>query len=294
MSFKPKTISIPQVNASGAGFNDVHISGSNLFLQTDASGNLIGSIGTANISSSYSLTSSYSQTSSNALKLSGHTASELAFLTASNNFTSDQGFSGSIQVLGQLYAANIAAPDGYSLTISSPGGGKTIDIYTSDAGGEIYLDAVGCHIFTDNQNAQAKIWTFDKSGSVTLPRTGSQSILNPDGSPFSASYSLNGFGSNITNISSVSTLIPLISTPTGSYRNAFFDYGISSGSNSRCGTVFGCWNSSGISYSEYSTVDIGNTSTITMSLDISSSNLRFLAISNSTNNWQISILSRYL
>jgi hypothetical protein len=42
MSLTPKTISIPQVNNSGNGFNDVHISGSNNVLQTNDAGILVG------------------------------------------------------------------------------------------------------------------------------------------------------------------------------------------------------------------------------------------------------------
>ena len=42
-ALKPKVITIPQSNAAGSAFNDVHISGSNLILQTDSNGVLIGS-----------------------------------------------------------------------------------------------------------------------------------------------------------------------------------------------------------------------------------------------------------
>jgi hypothetical protein len=42
-ALKPKVITIPQSNTAGSAFNDVHISGSNLTLQTDSDGILTGS-----------------------------------------------------------------------------------------------------------------------------------------------------------------------------------------------------------------------------------------------------------
>jgi hypothetical protein len=109
-----------------------------------------------------------------------------------------------------------------------------------------------------------------------------------------ASFALNGTYNNSSTVTTIGSLYELVVTPTGSYDNAFFDYGIKSGSNSRCGTIFGCWNDNNVIYTEYTTVDIGNTTQITMSMDISASNIRLLAIANTTNNWSIKTSARYL
>ena len=105
-------------------------------------------------------------------------------------------------------------------------------------------------------------------------------------------------GLKITNtssiISSVGSISVVSSFPTNSYENVWFDYGIKSGSNSRCGTVFGCWNGTTATYTEYTVVDIGNTSDVTMSIDVSGSNIRLLSRINSVNNWNIKALGRYL
>ena len=66
MALKPKVISIPQVNSMGSGFNDVHISGSDLVLQTDALGILIGNKTVP--SASYALSASYANVDSYFLK----------------------------------------------------------------------------------------------------------------------------------------------------------------------------------------------------------------------------------
>jgi hypothetical protein len=80
------------------------------------------------------------------------------------------------------------------------------------------------------------------------------------------------------------------STATGSYYAAFFDYAATSGSNSRAGTVMSVWNAGSISYNEVTTNDIGNTSQVTMSVDLSGANVRLKA--TTTTQWTIRSLVR--
>lgn len=116
----------------------------------------------------------------------------------------------------------------------------------------------------------------------------------------SASYSLtssyvNGFVfNNTSSLITVSQSNVIVSQQnTGSYSAAYFDYVISSGSNSRSGTIFGHWNVASIVYTQYSTSDIGNTSNISMSMRLSQSVVQ-LIMNVPTLNWNIKVFERYL
>jgi hypothetical protein len=101
-----------------------------------------------------------------------------------------------------------------------------------------------------------------------------------NGNPISASSS--------TAVSSSTSVVS--STATGSYYAAFFDYAATSGSNSRAGTVMSVWNAGTASYNEVTTNDIGNTSQVTMSVDLSGANVRLKA--TTTTQWTIRSLVR--
>jgi hypothetical protein len=85
-------------------------------------------------------------------------------------------------------------------------------------------------------------------------------------------------------ISTVSTIF---------YDGAFFDYRIKNGSNLRVGTVTAVWSGSTAEYTDVSTNDIGNTSPVTMSVDVSSSFARLLA-TTSTDDWDIKTFVRMI
>ena len=84
------------------------------------------------------------------------------------------------------------------------------------------------------------------------------------------------------------------STPTASYRAAFFDYVIYSGSsNVRAGTVYSIWSASFTEYTETFTNDIGFTGGVSLITAISGSNIELQATS-STSGWTIRSLARLL
>jgi hypothetical protein len=85
-------------------------------------------------------------------------------------------------------------------------------------------------------------------------------------------------------ISTVSTIF---------YDGAFFDYRIKNGPNLRVGTVTAVWSGSTAEYTDVSTNDIGNTSPVTMSVDVSSSFARLLA-TTSTDDWDIKTFVRMI
>ena len=82
------------------------------------------------------------------------------------------------------------------------------------------------------------------------------------------SYKYTGLTSNTV----VSTVI------LANYNGAFFDYYVKNGSNMRIGTVMATWDASNVTYTDYSSADIGNTNPIEFTVDISSPNIRLNAV----------------
>ena len=75
------------------------------------------------------------------------------------------------------------------------------------------------------------------------------------------------------------------------YRAAFFDYVIQKQGNVRAGTVFACNDGASVEYTETSTNDIGDTSDVVLSVDISGTNMRLLADA-ATSGWSVKSLIR--
>ena len=71
-----------------------------------------------------------------------------------------------------------------------------------------------------------------------------------------------------------------------SYDAAFFDYVIKKSPNFRAGTVIAVWDGASVEYTDVSTADIGNTSGVVMSVDISAGQARLKATVDS-NSWVI-------
>ena len=81
---------------------------------------------------------------------------------------------------------------------------------------------------------------------------------------------------------------------TSTYTAAFFDFVIKKGLNVRSGTVYACHDGDTtplVAFTETSTNDLGDTSDVTLSVDISGSNMRLLATVTS-DNWIVKSLIR--
>jgi len=75
------------------------------------------------------------------------------------------------------------------------------------------------------------------------------------------------------------------------YTAAFFDFVIKNGTNLRAGTVFACHDGTNVVYTETSTNDLGDTSDVTLSVDISGTDMRLRATVTS-NDWSVKSLIR--
>jgi hypothetical protein len=84
------------------------------------------------------------------------------------------------------------------------------------------------------------------------------------------------------------------STVTGSYKAAFFDYVIFSGSATRAGTVVSTWSNTAVDYYENYTNDVsGSTSKVTLRVALSGSNVQLQATSSNA-AWTIRSLIRLI
>ena len=75
------------------------------------------------------------------------------------------------------------------------------------------------------------------------------------------------------------------------YTAAFFDFVIKKTTNVRSGTVYACHDGTSVVFTETSTNDLGDTSDVTLSVDISGGNMRLLATTTS-DDWSVKSLIR--
>jgi ethanolamine utilization microcompartment shell protein EutS len=93
---------------------------------------------------------------------------------------------------------------------------------------------------------------------------------------------------------SLTTNTNIASIPTGSFKAAFFDYYVASGSvNMRAGTVMSVHNNSTSRYTDTSTGDIGNTSAVDFSTSIVAGSL-VLTANVSSGTWEVKTAYRAL
>jgi hypothetical protein len=81
----------------------------------------------------------------------------------------------------------------------------------------------------------------------------------------------------------------IASISVGSYDGATFNYVIKDGTNFRAGTVIAVWNGTIVQYNETTTNDIGNTTSVVMSVAITAGNAELIATS-STPGWTAKVV----
>lgn len=94
-----------------------------------------------------------------------------------------------------------------------------------------------------------------------------------------------------TDVDTGTETVAQISSTT--YDAAFFDFVIKSGTNLRAGTVYAVHDGTSVEFTETSTEDLGNTTDVTLSVDLSGGNIRLRATTTS-NNWTVKSLVRGL
>jgi len=262
---------------------------------TTASFNAVSSSQQQISSSLLALTASYTALSSSYTALSGsyNTFSGSASTritkiennyatTGSNSFRADQSITGSLVVSSTITAQTLVVQ-----TVTSS------IVYSS-----------GSNIFGNQlSNTQTMTGSVNITGSLNL--YGNQNItgsLNVSGSLTGSDARFSGFvtiqsasldyGQN-TSVT-LGAYRVIASEATSSYRAAFFDYVMFSGSVVRAGSVFSTWSGSATEYYENYTADLGgSTSGVVLQTAISSSAIQLQA-SSSTSAWTIRSLIRLL
>lgn len=183
-----------------------------------------------------------------------------------------------------------------------PGGIKTINTNTI----EIYFDnaqsgfasaVVGGTATSASYAVTASYALNSPGGASTFPYTGSAiisgSLIVTGSTLISGSLLINSSSIFLRQNNDIDIGTEVVATVnTSSYAAAFFDYYANDGINYRAGTVASVWNKIGsVQFTDNSTLDIGNTSGVTMSVALNG-NLAELRATVNTNNWDIKTLVR--
>lgn len=174
------------------------------------------------------------------------------------------------------------------ITVSSPGGAfytrfksandYVIGLQDSNAADQWWLKAYTNGNFALHENGVGDKFTIAAGGNAT----------------FAGSVNVNTNGLiNFEQNPDVDTGTEVVAQVTkATYTAAFFDFVIKKGTNVRAGVVYACHDgSTGVEYAETSTVDLGDTTDVTLSVDLGSSTMRLLATTTS-NDWSVKSLIR--
>jgi len=135
----------------------------------------------------------------------------------------------------------------------------------------------------DTAGLEFKTGTLDAEGDVDFK-------INPDGSLQLAE------GAQISNQENTdidSAAAEVVAEVAISYTAAFFDFVVKKGTNIRSGTVYACHDGTNVEFTETSTQDLGDTSDVVLSVDISGTQMRLIATVTS-DDWSVKSLIRAL
>jgi hypothetical protein len=271
-----------------------------IYFPSAVSGKAVASVGgySGSVTASFAVnasSASYAYTASSAISASyALTASYLLGSISPFPFTGSAQITGSLGVTGSINSTGNITTTG---TITA----QTLVVQTVTSS---IVYSSGSNIFGNSiTNTQTMTGSVNITGSLNL--YGNQNVtgsLNVSGSLTGSDARFSGFvtiqsasldyGQN-TSVT-LGAYRVIASEATSSYRAAFFDYVMFSGSVVRAGSVFSTWSGSATEYYENYTADLGgSTSGVVLQTAISSSAIQLQA-SSSTSAWTIRSLIRLL
>jgi len=202
-----------------------------------------------------------------------------------------------------LEIVNATAPqlrlrDGVSggiLNFQSNGSGQTRITWggngaISGEGGNFNVDSSGTNLVFRTLIGSAERMRITSAGNVGIGTTTPSQKLDVQGN-IAITKALLSNQENLDVDLGATRVIATISSTL--YDAAFFDFVIKKGTNRRAGTVYVTHNGTSVEFTETSTNDLGTTSDVTLSVDLSGGNIRLLATTLS-NDWIIKTLIRGL
>ena len=158
-------------------------------------------------------------------------------------------------------------------------GARSLNIYTAQTGANIGF-------FTDSDVTNTKLMILG-NGKVGIGTNSPGEALEVVGNIKIQSALL----SNQENTDVDTGTETVAEFSAAAFTAGFFDFVIKKGTNVRSGTVYACHDGTNVEFTETSTQDLGDTSDVTLSVDISGGNMRLLATVTS-DDWSVKSLIR--
>ncbi len=163
-------------------------------------------------------------------------------------------------------------------------------VESTGSGGGMKLFCSGNNLNTPditNASRRMKVKEFkmcQKNGVIDITGTGTSS--------FTGNVKVkNALIDNATIPDIDSTTTTVASVAKATYTAAFFDYVIKKGTNVRAGIVYACHDGTNVEFAETSTTSLGDTSDVTLTVTLDSTNMMFKATTTS-NDWSVKSLIR--
>jgi len=270
--FDPNGLTTPITLVIGTTITAQILSGSTLIVDNAYITNKISGSIISSDSASYLIYSPNNGTSSYAISSS-------RAITASYALTSQGTVINAITASYLNYTGGNTGTASYAITASySMNGGGASSQWTNISGGGIYYNGGNIGIGTSTPDSKLQVIGNISCSVITA------SLVNLKNAVL--------FDYNKSTANTVTNTV--IENLTQSYNSAFFDYVVINDVNLRAGTILCAFTGSNITYTEYSTTDIGVTSDITMSVDLNNSNIRLLSTIPFGQTWDIKAFGRYL
>jgi hypothetical protein len=281
----------------------LHVNG-NIFA-TSFTGSLLGTAATASYYGGSVTSASYASSSTSASYASNSTSASFTS-TASyiNPLNQTVTITGSLNVSGSGTGTTIftSNTDTLLLTGSAIITGSVIVTGSINVSGSITGSLFGTATtasYVLNAQTASYIITAQTASYVLTAQTASYvatAVSAQSASTFTITTTLI-LDKTLTDYASVASSIVgsnnLFTQATGSYTSGFFKYTAANGTNTRAGEVVSAWNGTTVSYTDFSTVDIGDTSGVTTAVSIVAGNVQF-NISTGTSGWSIKSLATFM